>query len=129
MKKKIDRKKFLKLSGSIVLAGITGLWYKLVSTEEALSLNRIVTFPFNPNKQISFTKEFIVINLNNETKVFSSHCTHLGCVINEAENGKLICPCHGSSFDESGNPVKGPAIQPLKQLDFQIENEQITVRL
>ncbi|CAI9773479.1 unnamed protein product [Fraxinus pennsylvanica] len=37
-------------------------------------------------------------------------CTHLGCVVpwNAAEN-KLICPCHGSQYNNQGMVVRGPA--------------------
>lgn len=129
MENKINREKFLKLSGAIILAGASGLWYNLISTEEKLASNQIATLPFNPNKTISFSKECIIINKEGQTSVFSSKCTHLGCSINEAKNGELICPCHGSTFDENGDPLKGPAIKPLRQLDFQIENDQITIKL
>jgi len=129
LKNKINRQEFLKISGTIILAGTAGLWYKLISTEEKLASNPIISIPFNPNKSVSFFKEFIIINNAGQTSVFSSHCTHLGCIINEEKNGKLVCPCHGSSFDENGKPIKGPAIKPLKKLDFQIENDQITIKL
>ena len=37
-------------------------------------------------------------------------CTHLGCVVpwNNSED-KLICPCHGSQYDNTGKVVRGPA--------------------
>jgi len=129
LKKKINREKFLKLSGTIILAGASGLWYKLISTEEKLSSNQTATLPFNQNKAISFYKEFIIINKEKNTSVFSSKCTHLGCTISEVKNGELICPCHGSTFDENGEPLKGPATKPLQKLEFQIENGQITIKL
>lgn len=119
----------MKLSGTIILAGASGLWYKLISTEENLANNQVATLPFNQNKAISFYKEFIIINKEESTSVFSSKCTHLGCTINEARNGELICPCHGSTFNENGEPLNGPAIKPLKKLEFEIKNGQITINL
>jgi cytochrome b6-f complex iron-sulfur subunit len=129
LKKNINREKFLKLSGAIILAGASGLWYKLISTEENLATNQIVALPFNPNKAISFYKEFIIMNKEEKTSVFSSKCTHLGCTINEVKDGVFICPCHGSTYDEYGNPLKGPAIKSLRRLEFEIENGQIIVKL
>ena len=69
-------------------------------------------------RQVSFFGDFLVINQNRKIKVLSSHCTHLGCVINKVENGKLVCPCHGSEFDMEGNALKGPAYKPLKSYPF-----------
>ena len=67
-----------------------------------------------------------IIKDDNGIKVFSISCTHLGCVLN-VENDKFICPCHGSIFDLSCNVLKGPALKPLKQLEYKIEKENIIV--
>lgn len=129
MEKKIDRERFLKYSGTLFLAGAAGLWYNMISVEEKLSSNIVITLPFNPNSGVHFYRDFIFINNGETTEVFSSHCTHLGCIISEENEGKLVCPCHGSAFDEKGNPLKGPANKPLKKLDFTIENDKISVKL
>lgn len=45
---------------------------------------------------------------------FDTRCTHAGvpCVLSES---LLQCPAHGSIFDpESGEVVRGPAVEPLK---------------
>ena len=45
---------------------------------------------------------------------FDVRCTHAGapCALS---NGQLKCPAHGSIFDpESGQVVRGPAVEPLK---------------
>jgi cytochrome b6-f complex iron-sulfur subunit len=43
-------------------------------------------------------------------------CTHLGCIVSEAEKG-FICACHGSRFDESGGVLGGPAPRGLRWLE------------
>lgn len=41
-------------------------------------------------------------------------CTHKGCVTPwNAETKQFVCPCHGSTFDDSGKVLKGPADKPL----------------
>jgi len=70
------------------------------------------------NNVVSFYRDFLVIHQKQKIEVLSSHCTHLGCIINKVENGTLICPCHGSEFDLDGNAVKGPAYKPLPSYPF-----------
>lgn len=72
---------------------------------------------------ISFHGEVICIKSGEELSVYSSKCTHLGCRINKSENGKLICPCHGSTFDKQGKSLKGPAVKKLTKLNYWVENE------
>lgn len=45
----------------------------------------------------------------------SSVCTHLGCNVRwDDVRGGFNCPCHGSSFDGTGQNIDGPAPKPLK---------------
>lgn len=39
-------------------------------------------------------------------------CTHLGCTV-EISGERLVCPCHGSTYDRSGAVLQGPAQRPL----------------
>jgi cytochrome b6-f complex iron-sulfur subunit len=39
-------------------------------------------------------------------------CTHLGCTV-EIEGERLVCPCHGSTYDREGAVLQGPAERPL----------------
>jgi len=67
---------------------------------------------------------------NNEFQVFSSHCTHLGCILKYDENSGIFkCPCHGSEFSINGNVIKGPARKRLKKLDYRVKKDKILVRL
>ena len=36
-------------------------------------------------------------------------CTHLGCTV-EIEQARLVCPCHGSTYDREGKVLRGPGI-------------------
>lgn len=47
---------------------------------------------------------------------FSTRCTHLGCRIGRADDGQLVCPCHGSRFHADGTVAVGPASTPLQAL-------------
>lgn len=54
--------------------------------------------------------------------VLSSLCTHQFCDMAASQGGQqvgtitangIVCNCHGSAFDASGNVTNGPAYQPL----------------
>ncbi len=83
----------------------------------AAMVQRKVVLPVS-RRLVTFYADYIVVNRKGKIRVLSSHCTHLGCIINKAENGKLVCPCHGSEFDLKGDAVKGPAYKPLKSFPF-----------
>ncbi len=62
-------------------------------------------------------RESRVALLRREGEVYALDllCTHLGCVVNLTPR-ELVCPCHGSSFDLSGEVLRGPADRPLRRL-------------
>ena len=47
--------------------------------------------------------------------VLSPICTHLGCTV-DIQGERLVCPCHGSTYDRRGNVLQGPAERPLERL-------------
>ncbi len=111
------------------MLGITVVWDKMVSRDRTINSKQNVDFPFNSNKLITFDGDFIIVNRRNETKVFSARCTHLGCKIDQFEGDKLLCPCHGSVFNLDGKVTKGPAVLPLKEIDFEIDNKLKRIKI
>ncbi len=58
----------------------------------------------------------------------SAVCTHLGCIVTQAEDGSFECPCHGSTFTADGNVTKGPAPSALPWLKVtQLPDGQLAV--
>jgi cytochrome b6-f complex iron-sulfur subunit len=48
-------------------------------------------------------------------------CTHLGCLYAwRDQEGKFICPCHGSQFSYDGTYVRGPAPRSLDRFVVQL---------
>ncbi len=45
--------------------------------------------------------------------VYTSVCTHSGCEVPPPVSGISTCPCHGSTFDDKGAKLGGPAMGPL----------------
>lgn len=63
-----------------------------------------------------------------EFKAFSAICTHQGCVVGSVSDGVIICPCHNSHFDlTSGDPVAGPATEPLESVAFTTSGDDIVI--
>jgi menaquinol-cytochrome c reductase iron-sulfur subunit len=63
-----------------------------------------------------------------DVTVFSPICTHLGCGYRwDDEQNRFLCPCHGSSFDVSGQVLSGPAPRPLDPLPTKVENGRLLV--
>lgn len=116
---KISRKKFLRLAALAIFVPFFLIWEKIVERmEKQGSLKNKIILPLEIPPGISFFNSAIIKRNSSEINVYSSKCTHLGCRINKIENGKLICPCHGSEFDLNGNVLKGPASKPLTKLKY-----------
>ena len=41
-------------------------------------------------------------------------CTHRGCTV-DVSGARLVCPCHGSTYDREGRVLKGPAQRALQR--------------
>lgn len=58
----------------------------------------------------------------------SRTCTHLGCSVPwDSEVKKFVCPCHGSTFDITGEVLTPPATRALESYPLRIENGIIIV--
>ena len=119
---KINRKKFLKLAAAAIVLPFLVIWDNIVRrTIKQRSINSKISLPAEFPSGITFYKSIILNRVDNDLKIFSSRCTHLGCKINKLEDGKLICPCHGSQFNPHGKVLKGPATVSLKKLNYKTD--------
>jgi Rieske Fe-S protein len=64
-----------------------------------------------------------VLSLGNNTfSVVSPICTHLGCTV-EPRAERLVCPCHGSTYDREGTVIHGPAARSLARYPASLSND------
>ena len=59
---------------------------------------------------------------------YSAICTHQGCTVEYLKTAKkLVCPCHGASFDpfKAGKMVSGEGKGPLSKISVSIKNNWI----
>lgn len=57
-----------------------------------------------------------------------TRCMHRGCQV-EPANGHLVCPCHGSEYDNEGGILKGPTELPLIRYTVVADAENIYIEL
>ena len=80
-----------------------------------------VVIPPDLQRDLAFVDSVIVSRQPAGTlRVLSARCTHLGCQIDRAQDGVLVCPCYGSRFRLDGSVVSGPATRPLTELPYEI---------
>ena len=53
-------------------------------------------------------------------------CTHLGCTV-EIEQARLVCPCHGSTYDREGKVLRGPAEEALTSYRTALTSDDVLV--
>ena len=59
--------------------------------------------------------DLTIINVGGRYRAFTSLCTHEGCTVSGYSGGRMICPCHGSEFNQNGQVVNGPASSALRE--------------
>lgn len=72
---------------------------------------------------------FVVQPKAEKFAAFSAVCTHSGCEVSPPEDGRFLCPCHGSAFDAAtGAVLKGPATEPLKKVGVRKSGDRIELQ-
>lgn len=62
--------------------------------------------------------------------VLSAVCTHLGCNVHwAAESSQFHCPCHDAAFSQSGAVLSGPPRRALTQLEAEVDNGILMVKV
>ena len=91
-------------------------WFALGARREEEGRPKRVELPGPTSDGVFFHDELIVVRRAGEIHALSAKCPHLGCRIGMVVGASLLCPCHGSSFDEAGRRLGGPATSDLKRL-------------
>lgn len=58
----------------------------------------------------------------------STRCMHQGCQV-EPVAGHLICPCHGSEYQNDGSVLKGPTRLPLDRYHTEVDGADVVIHL
>ena len=128
---RIDRKSHMNRRGFIRGAALAaGAWiFGRTQSAVAASPKRIVRvskFAVGANQKFVAANGAPAFLFRTKSGVFaySAICTHQGCTVDYFKAGKkLVCPCHGASFDpfNGGKVVSGEAKSPLIKINVAIQ--------
>ncbi len=116
-----ERRKFIKKSavwGGYAL-GALALGFPVFSFVGFRKISeKTIVFPPDAQNAIANFKEGVYLMKSKEGfRALSAKCPHLGCTVNfHAVSETFKCPCHGSTFDASGEWISGPARKNLQSL-------------
>jgi cytochrome b6-f complex iron-sulfur subunit len=99
------------------------------SGAKQLTLNKN-EIPVGGSKDVVFNNTPIVV-INRPDKGYvalSRVCTHLGCLVDyQTDKKRLLCPCHGGTYDLSGIVTSGPPPKPLQQFPIKVAGDSIII--
>jgi len=155
-KDSLGRRDFIKAVSAAIgglfaaLVGIPSIAYLLdpglKSTEDSalIDLGELEGYPIGLPTRFDFTRTqvngwertavnhgmFVVRTGDQEVRVFSDICTHLGCRVNwHPDLEHYVSPCHDGHFDRLGNVLSGPPPRPLDEFVTKIEAGRLFVQL
>ena len=67
---------------------------------------------------------YVLAQPEGDFAALSPICTHLGCTV-EIEGARLVCPCHGSTYDRTGAVLQGPAERPLARYRTRLSSDGV----
>jgi cytochrome b6-f complex iron-sulfur subunit len=131
--KKINRREFLNIAllaslGLFIvdLGGVTYLFsmprFKEGEFGGLFTVGKVSELPDKNSAPLNLPKvKLWLSNTDQGVMALYKVCTHLGCLYNwNNQEGKFICPCHGSQFQLDGEYIQGPAPRSLHRFVVQI---------
>lgn len=156
-KSQLSRRDFIKAAlvgiGGLIgaLVGLPSVAYLLSPANQAgagdeavIPLGALDNYPIGVPTRFDFTRTkvngwertavsyglYVVRKNENEVRVLSDICTHLGCRVTwHPDIQHYISPCHDGHFDLLGNNVSGPPPRPLDEFVMKIENGNLFATL
>jgi cytochrome b6-f complex iron-sulfur subunit len=135
-KKEINRREFLNYAwlaslGFLLVdfAGVSYLFamprFKEGEFGGTFTIGDVSELPTTGSPPVNYPKvKLWLSNTNDGLMALYKVCTHLGCLYNwNNQEGKFICPCHGSQFQANGTYIQGPAPRSLDRFVVEIQSE------
>ena len=107
---------------------LRNMWFYLLPVRKEKTYHKYLVckegeIPVGKAKEITLgSSPVFVVHLENEYRVFSGVCTHLGCIVRwEDKEGRFYCPCHKGYFNKTGEVVAGPPPRSLDEFEVEIQ--------
>lgn len=128
-------KKGLSLLGLTTLAAFVYSLYRFFSPPPEVTGSKQLILskreiPAGEAKEIVFNDTpGIIINRPEQGYIALSRvCTHLGCLVDyQKDRKRMLCPCHGGTYDLSGRVTSGPPPRPLQVFPLNVEGDSIII--
>jgi cytochrome b6-f complex iron-sulfur subunit len=120
----VDRREFVTACACLLAGGLLSACASLAAravpvtdgrVQLALAQHPELTQPGGALKVLPHgaTNPLYVLRLEDgEFAALSPICTHQGCTV-DIQGPRLVCPCHGSTYDRDGTVLRGPAERAL----------------
>jgi Rieske Fe-S protein len=136
---RLDRREFVRLAGLALAAGLPGCASVLaipVEPEGGRIVLRFLQYPallergghLRLRPAGSADVIYVLVLDDGEHAALSPICTHQGCTV-DISGDRLICPCHGSTYDRRGEVLRGPAPQALRRYRLTRTEEGLIIEL
>jgi nitrite reductase/ring-hydroxylating ferredoxin subunit len=127
-----DRRRFLSLcactmAGSVLATGCASLAVRQVEPTDGRLRLPLLQYPELTEDGGALTivwrgqehPVFVLALGGQRFAALSPICTHLGCTV-EIQGERLVCPCHGSTYDRQGRVLRGPAERALQAYPLRV---------
>jgi len=71
---------------------------------------------------------FVLATGTNEFRAISPICTHRGCTV-DVNGARLVCPCHGSTYNREGKVLRGPAERALTTYPVTRDGDTLVIQV
>ena len=73
------------------------------------------------------TDAILIKTKDEKVYALSRICTHEGCSVDfDLAQNKLICPCHGATYEApDGNVISGPTQRNLKKINVKVDGDNV----
>jgi Rieske Fe-S protein len=71
---------------------------------------------------------YVLARADDQFGALSPICTHRGCTV-DVQGDRLVCPCHGSTYDRDGRVLKGPAQRALTRYPVTRSGDDLVIEV